>query len=65
MRLTREKFVEEMLAYIKTHQNYENWTKDEAILTTLNVLVGDIGAAQNFVYAIGLDVDLYEMKVNK
>lgn len=31
----------------------------EAIKEAVNVLTGDIGAAQAFVYAIGLDVDLY------
>lgn len=32
----------------------------EAIKEAVGVLTGDIGAAQNFVSAIGLDVDLYK-----
>jgi hypothetical protein len=45
--------------YVETHNLYESLTKREAIIAAVRVLTDDIGAAQEFVTAIGLDVDLY------
>jgi hypothetical protein len=55
----RQEFIEATTAYVMTHPNYHNWTKEEAIKEALSVMVNDIGAAQHFIYAIGLTVDLY------
>jgi hypothetical protein len=56
---SRREFVESMVRYVKTHERWDELSKEDAVRETLLVLTGDIGAAQEFVSAVGLDVDLY------
>lgn len=56
---SRERFVQETYEYVKTHERWNELTKDEVLRETLLLLVGDIGAAQAFLDAIGVKVDLY------
>jgi hypothetical protein len=55
----RDEWVESMVRYAKKHKRWDELSPEEAVRAILEVAVGDIGAAQSFVYAIGLDVDLY------
>lgn len=52
-------FAVSMADYMMSHVRYEELTKREAVIEAMSVLMGDIGAAQAFLNAIGLDVDLY------
>jgi hypothetical protein len=45
--------------YVEQHQRYESLSKREVVIAAVRVLTDDIGAAQSFVRAIGLDIDLY------
>jgi len=56
---SRQEFVEAMVRYVKTHERWSELSKEDAVRETLLVLTGDIGAAQGFLNAIGVKVDLY------
>jgi hypothetical protein len=53
---------EEIANYVETHGRWDDLTKREAVIEAVLVLTEDIGAAQQFVQAIGVDVDLYTYK---
>lgn len=55
----RQKFVDAVTLYVTANPKFEEWSKEEIVRNTLGVLVGDIGAADAFVNAIGIDIDLY------
>lgn len=55
----KTKFIKDMAEYISTSPNYNEWDTDAAVKTTLQVLVHDIGAAQSFLNAVGINVDIY------
>ena len=58
----QESFITATTAYVQTSHDWEKWTKAEAVEATLRLLCGDIGAAQAFIYAIGLvNLDLYDL----
>lgn len=59
--MSNDEFINGMIDYVKTSMSYESYDKEQAMREVLNVLFGDIGAAQNFLYALGVKVDLYEM----
>lgn len=50
-----------VLAYLKTHDRYYEWNKEQAVLGVINLLLHDIGAAQAFLDELGVKVNLYEM----
>ena len=56
----REEFVQSIFDYVCENERYELWSKNEAIESTLILLVNDIGVAQCFINAIGLKADLYD-----
>lgn len=58
----REQLAEDIANYVETHARYADLTKREAVMEAVRVLTNDIGAAQQFVYAIGLEVDLYDYR---
>jgi hypothetical protein len=61
----RQEFIDGIYEYVKTHEFYGYWDKEDAIINTLSLLVSDIGAAQSFLYAIGVDLDLYTYDFQK
>ena len=56
----KAEFVKSIADYVETHPDYEKWSKRDAAEAVAQVLVGDIGCAQEFIYTIGLDIDLYK-----
>ena len=56
----RQKLAEAIADYVETHARYADLSKREVVVEAVRVLTDDIGAAQQFVYAIGLEVDLYD-----
>jgi hypothetical protein len=48
--------------YVETHSDYASLSKREVAVETVRVLLDDIGAAQEFLNAIGVNVDLYELE---
>ena len=57
---TRAEFAEGIADYVQTHKDYERLSKWEAIIAAVRVLTDDLGAAQSFLYAVGVhDLDLY------
>ncbi len=63
--MTADQFIDKMYDYITSNRNFQDdlFTARQAVDLTLKTLTGDIGAAQAFVYAIGLDIDLYETEL--
>lgn len=57
---TKLAFCTRIADYVETSEGYEKMTKRDAVMSALRVLTNDIGAAQDFIYAIGLKVDLYD-----
>ncbi len=55
----RRDFASKIVAYVKTHPNYESLDKDQVIIQTISVLSGDIGAAQAFLDLLNIPYDLY------
>ena len=50
-----------MVAYVKTHERYDELSKEDAMRELVGVMIDDIGAAQGFLQAIGVDADLYAL----
>lgn len=57
--------VEQIADYIATNNRYTDMDKREAIMEAVGVLTNDIGAAQRYMQAIGVDIDLYEYDFGK
>ena len=53
------KFAEGIADYVQTHRRYDVMDKREAIISAVEVLCGDLGAAQSFMDTIGVKIDLY------
>lgn len=54
-----ETLVSRLADYVATHPNYESWTKREAVEAAVDVILGDIGAAQEVLESWGVPWDLY------
>lgn len=52
-------FAKGIANYIETHEDYESLSKRECVLAAVHLIASDIGAAQMFMAAIGVDIDLY------
>ena len=52
-------FKEGIINYVKTHSNYDSFTKEQAMEAVLDVLLGDTGATQEFLNELKIDVDLF------
>jgi hypothetical protein len=50
---------ERVLAYLRTHSEWDKFDKERAIREAVDVLCNDIGAAQDFLVTIGVEIDLY------
>lgn len=60
----KEKLGDSMVKYLSEQaEDYPVWNAERAIRETVRLLTSDIGAAQSFIYAIGLDLDLYGMEL--
>lgn len=60
----KEAFAQSIADYLKTYHPSFDWcTPEEAAMAAVRVLTDDIGAAQNFLNVIGVDVDLYDRNV--
>jgi hypothetical protein len=59
-RMNIEACAERMLNYLRTHPQWMLMTKDDAVRSAVVVLCTDIGAMQDLLDAVGLNVDLYE-----
>lgn len=57
---TKGDFVKKIADYVETHVKYDELTKRQAVESALYVLLNDIGAANDFLRVIGVDIDLYE-----
>ena len=57
---TKQEFITSIADYVETGEGYSKYTKRDAVMAALRVLTEDIGAAQSFVNAIGVKIDLYE-----
>lgn len=55
----RAALAEGIADYVETHAMYDEMTKREAVVAAVRVLTDDIGAAQNYLTAIGVQVDLF------
>lgn len=58
----RAALAEGIADYVETHAMYDEMTKREAVVAAVRVLTDDIGAAQNYLTAIGVQVDLFGRK---
>ena len=56
---SRQEFVESMVRYTKTHERWSQLSKEDAVRSAIRVMLDDVGAAQGFLNAIGVKVDLY------
>lgn len=63
MSTLKEMFAESMADYIETHQDYDSLSKRDVVVEVIRLLVDDIGAAQQFLFVIGVNVDLYNQPV--
>lgn len=52
-------FAKGIADYVQTHRRYDVMDKREAIITAVEVLLGDVGAAQSFMNTLGVKIDLY------
>ena len=57
---TKQDFITSIADYVEMGEGYNKYTKRDAVMAALRVLTEDIGAAQSFVNAIGVKIDLYE-----
>lgn len=60
----RQRLAEDIAGHIATHAWFEVFDKEEAVIEAVRVLTNDIGAAQAYLYAIGLEIDLYDKTIN-
>lgn len=51
----------QMSQYVLSHPNAITWPREQLIEETVRFMANDIGAAQNFLDVIGVDVDLYAL----
>lgn len=49
-----------ILRYLKTAKTYDEWSKERAVMETIRLLTSDMGATQDFLYTVGVEVDLFE-----
>lgn len=61
----KEQFVQSIADYVETHFQYSEMSKRGAVVSALEVLVNDIGAAQRFINVIGLKINLYDEDLYK
>lgn len=52
-------FAEGIADYVQTHKDYDVMGKREAAIAAVEVLLGDLGAAQSYMDTLGIDIDLY------
>lgn len=57
-------FAKSIVRFAQQHNKWTTMSKEEAALETVMVILDDIGAAQEFLNAIGVTVDLYESTPN-
>lgn len=57
--IDKQALAENIADYVETHSQYQLLSKREVAIATVRVLTDDIGAAQDFLKAIDVDVDLY------
>jgi hypothetical protein len=55
-----KKFAEGIADYVATNDRYEELDKRQAVIEAVMILGEDIGAAQDFLRIIGVDIDLYD-----
>jgi len=55
----QEQFADSIANYISTHPSYDGWDKKTAATEAIRILFNDIGAAQGFLDALGVSIDLY------
>ena len=57
--IRRQKYADSIADYVMTHERIETLSQRDVALATVRVMLDDIGAAQGFLDAIGVKVDLY------
>lgn len=58
--LTPQQFGENVATYVEQqHSSYDLMTKHEAMVAAVALIVSDMGAAQEALRVMGLDIDLY------
>ncbi len=57
--ILKKALAEQIADYVATNARYDEMGRREVIIEAVWVLTNDIGAAQKFVQAIGLNIDLY------
>lgn len=54
------KFAESIADYVQTSRHFDAMDKREAIISAVEVLLGDPGAAQGYMDALGVKIDIYD-----
>ena len=60
----KQAFAKRIADYLEEHNRYEEFDKRTAAVEAVRILTDDIGAAQDFLRVIGVDVDLYAYAFN-
>lgn len=56
---TREAFIERLWDYLTDNPNYDQWSSKQLVEHAIDVLFDDMGAAQQYLDLMEIDVDLF------